>query len=231
MFRNRAVVFSERLRWKVSVKDGYERDVFDEANPLHLIAVDDFGNYKASVRLLPTCGPNMLRDVFPFLIPNGQVIRDPKIWEASRICVLSNHADTLRTEGLNVALGEIIGGIGETAMELGLREIVAVFDARMLRVLKSIHSVFELIGFSMRIGKTITHLGRFPISHENYECVYKRIGIQGPVLAPGSQKILQQIRETLVEPSGGQRLNRGKHHCTTLLHPPQGDVINSHKTD
>ena len=40
MFRNRAQTFSERLGWEVVVKDGYERDVFDEANPLYLVAVD-----------------------------------------------------------------------------------------------------------------------------------------------------------------------------------------------
>jgi N-acyl-L-homoserine lactone synthetase len=35
MFRNRALTFSERLGWDVTVKDGYERDVFDDANPLY----------------------------------------------------------------------------------------------------------------------------------------------------------------------------------------------------
>ena len=40
MFRNRAVTFSERLGWDVTVKDGYERDGFDDANPLYLVSVD-----------------------------------------------------------------------------------------------------------------------------------------------------------------------------------------------
>ena len=34
MFRNRALTFSQRLGWDVAVKDGYERDEFDDANPL-----------------------------------------------------------------------------------------------------------------------------------------------------------------------------------------------------
>ncbi len=33
MFRNRAETFSERLRWDVVVKNGCERDHFDDANP------------------------------------------------------------------------------------------------------------------------------------------------------------------------------------------------------
>ncbi len=69
MFRNRAQIFSERLGWKVSVKDGYERDTFDDENPLYLVSVDPLTDqYRGSVRLLPTTGPNMLRDVFPFLL-------------------------------------------------------------------------------------------------------------------------------------------------------------------
>ncbi len=40
MFRNRAETFSERLGWDVVVKDGYERDGFDDQNPLYLVSVD-----------------------------------------------------------------------------------------------------------------------------------------------------------------------------------------------
>jgi acyl homoserine lactone synthase len=69
MFRNRALTFSERLGWDVTVKDGYERDEFDDANPLYLVSVDPNTNeYWGSLRLLPTTGPNMLRDVFPCLL-------------------------------------------------------------------------------------------------------------------------------------------------------------------
>ena len=75
MFRNRAATFSERLGWDVAVKDGYERDVFDDANPLYLVSADPLTNeYWGSLRLLPTTGPNMLRDVFPFLLGEGEFI-------------------------------------------------------------------------------------------------------------------------------------------------------------
>jgi Autoinducer synthase len=68
MFRNRALTFSDRLGWDVTVKDGYEQDVFDQADPLYLVSVDPINDrYWGSLRLLPTTGPNMLRDVFPFL--------------------------------------------------------------------------------------------------------------------------------------------------------------------
>jgi hypothetical protein len=62
MFRNRAETFSDRLGWEVVVKDGYERDRFDDANPLYLVSVDpDTEEYWGSLRLLPTTGPNVAR--------------------------------------------------------------------------------------------------------------------------------------------------------------------------
>jgi acyl homoserine lactone synthase len=86
MFRNRAETFSHRLGWEVTVKDGYERDHFDDENPLYLVSVDpDTEEYWGSLRLLPTTGPNMLHDVFPQLL-DGDYIESATIWECSRIC-------------------------------------------------------------------------------------------------------------------------------------------------
>src|SRR3984885_9397153 len=74
MFRNRAETFSDRLGWEGTVKDGYERDIFDDENPLYLVSVDpDTEEYWGSLRLLPTTGPNMLRDVFPQLLDGDYI--------------------------------------------------------------------------------------------------------------------------------------------------------------
>jgi len=108
MFRNRAQIFSERLGWEVTVKDGYERDTFDDASPLYLISVDPHTNeYWGSLRLLPTTGPNMLRDVFPFLLSEGEYIESATIWETSRICAVAADGQPERSKnGVSLALGE-----------------------------------------------------------------------------------------------------------------------------
>ena len=139
MFRNRAQIFSERLGWKVSVKDGYERDTFDDENPLYLVSVDPLTDqYRGSVRLLPTTGPNMLRDVFPFLLGKDECVESPTIWEISRICTLVGERQPERTRtGFNLVLGELIVGIVEAGLMAGLTQIVAVFDARVYRVVKA----------------------------------------------------------------------------------------------
>jgi acyl homoserine lactone synthase len=99
MFRNRAVTFSERLGWDVTVTDGYERDEFDDANPLYLVSVDPNTNeYWGSLRLLPTTGPNMLRDVFSCLLEEGEFVESATIWESSRICVVAAEGQPQRRQ-------------------------------------------------------------------------------------------------------------------------------------
>ena len=128
MFRNRAEAFSDRLGWEVTVKDGYERDRFDDANPLYLVSVDpDTEEYWGSLRLLPTTGPNMLRDVFPQLL-DGDTTESATIWECSRICAAAARDQPERNGGgVNYVLSELILGIGEVAVTAGLTQIAAVF--------------------------------------------------------------------------------------------------------
>src|SRR5580693_10569002 len=163
MFRNRALTFSERLGWDVIVKDGRERDGFDNENPLYLISVDPYtGEYWGSLRLLPTTGPNMLRDVFPFLLGKDECIESATIWESSRICAVAADGQPERSKnGVNLALGELLAGIGEVAIIAGLTQIVSVFDARIYRVLKAVGCNPQLIGRPRRIGGTMSYAGLF----------------------------------------------------------------------
>lgn len=87
MYRMRARVFSERLGWAVEVNDGREIDRFDAEDPLYLLSINEqTGELQGSVRLLPTTGPNMLRDVFPVLL-DGETVQSSLIWESSRFAI------------------------------------------------------------------------------------------------------------------------------------------------
>ncbi len=87
MFRMRAEVFSGRLDWEVSLENGREIDSFDTEDTLYLLTLDEqSGQLRGAVRLLPTTGPNILRDIFSVLLPGGAV-ESPLIWESSRFAV------------------------------------------------------------------------------------------------------------------------------------------------
>jgi acyl homoserine lactone synthase len=162
MFRNRAQTFSDRLGWEVVVKDGYERDRFDDANPLYLVSIDpNTEEYWGSLRLLPTMGPNMLRDVFPQLL-DGDYVESATIWESSRICANTALGQPDRNKsGVNYVLSELILGIGEVAVAAGLTQIVSVFDARIYRVLRAAGCNPQIIGTPQRVGDAMSYAGLF----------------------------------------------------------------------
>ena len=190
MFRNRAETFADRLGWEVVVKDGRERDRFDDANPLYLVSVDpDTEEYWGSLRLLPTTGPNMLRDVFPQLL-DGDYIESATIWESSRICAAAIPGQPGRgRQGVNYVLSELILGIGEVAVAAGLTQIVSVFDARVFRVLKAAGCNPEIIGTPQRIGGVMSYAGLFDTGEGPLKAFRAATGIERSVLAPGAREI------------------------------------------
>ena len=190
MFRNRAEAFSNRLGWDVVVKDGYERDFFDDANPLYLVSVDpDTEEYRGSLKLLPTTGPNMLRDVFPQLL-DGEYIESATIWESSRICGAAGARQPERSRRINYALTELILGIGEVAVAAGLTQIASVFDARIFRVLKAAGCNPQVIGTPQRIGDIMCYASLFDTGERPLQAFRAIAGIQDSVLAPGAKEMV-----------------------------------------
>jgi len=192
MFRNRAETFSGRLGWDVVVKNGYERDRFDDLNPLYLVSIDpDTEQYWGSLRLLPTTGPNMLREVFPQLLDEGEVVESPTIWESTRICAIPAQGQPERSKnGVSYVLGELITGIVEVAILAGLTKIVSVFDARIYRILKAAGCELEIIGRPKRNGAVMAFAGLFRIGPDILEAHRDALGVEGSVLAPGAKELV-----------------------------------------
>lgn len=191
MFRNRAEIFGQRLGWEVEVNDGYERDRFDDLNPLYLVSVDPLTDaYWGSLRLLPTTGPNMLRDVFPQLLEEGEVVESATIWESSRICAVAAPGQPERMKnGVGYVLSELIEGIGEVALLAGLTQIVSVFDAQILRVLRAVGCEPEVIGKPQRIGDVMAYAALFEPDPARLEAFRAELRMGETVLAPGAKEL------------------------------------------
>ena len=161
MFRLRARVFAERLRWDVTVVDGQERDRFDALAPVYLIYTDEEGRQvMGSLRLLPTTGPTVLADFFFDTMPDAARLSAPSIWECTRFCV---DEDRLRHRDQVVASGALISGLGSVALAAGIESILGNFDDRMLRLYRRIGCEVEVLGSTYRYGAPV-HLGLFPVS-------------------------------------------------------------------
>ena len=184
-FRIRAQVFDERLKWDVIVQDGMEFDAFDDLNPVYLISVDEqTGQVRGGLRMLPTTGPNMLRDIFPFLLPDGDVIQSPTIWEVSRFAM--DHFSEAPDPGrlLSYVTGELLAGVVEVSMQSGISFVVAVFDPRMRRVCHAAGCPPEILGEPQKVGDYMTYAGLFEMSDNELANIRNACGIEGSVLIP-----------------------------------------------
>ncbi|MBB99110.1 MAG: hypothetical protein CML67_06190 [Rhodobacteraceae bacterium] len=180
----RAEVFHHRLRWDVRIEDGWEIDEFDDQNPLYMLSIDPVnGDVRGSVRLLPTTGPNMLRDVFSGLLPDDLTIADPLIWESSRFSIDPDYACKARRAGaVNEVTAELLLGMAEIGSLIRLRQIVSVYDATMARLFQRARCKAETIGTPMRFGRVMTYAGLFKTDEAMIDGLREASGITGSVL-------------------------------------------------
>ena len=180
MHRLRAKIFHDRMKWPVIVSDGGERDHFDTLNPLYVVGSTD-GQVYACARLLPTTGPNMLRDVFPDLLPSGGV-SGPTIWESSRFCV-DFEGDCERSDLLvSQRTAELLSGIVEAGLLIGLEYVVTVVDVAVERVLRRAGCPCERLGPPRRIGRSLAIAGMFAMGNDLLASIRKAGDIQGEII-------------------------------------------------
>jgi acyl homoserine lactone synthase len=164
MFRLRARIFRDRLRWDVQVVDGKERDKYDDEAPVYLIYTDDeTGEIKGSLRLLPTTGPTLLANFFSDTLPDAVHLSAPTIWECTRFCLDDEILDRGRQDELLLASAVLIAALGEVAISAGIESIIGNFESPMLRLYRRIGCEVEVLGSTSRYGRPV-YLGLFSIS-------------------------------------------------------------------
>src|SRR5260221_8205237 len=121
MHADRKRVFVDMLKWDVPHDGRFEKDQYDTDFADYLILKDSAsGEHRGSVRLLPTTGPHILGDVFPFLC-EGKVPRGPRIREITRLVVSPsvNRLERLPTRN----------ALGRAMVEFGLMTGVEYYTA------------------------------------------------------------------------------------------------------
>ncbi len=70
MYRLRKQVFVDDLGWSVEVRNGQEKDHYDDFGPAYLVWMNPTTRaLYGSMRLMPTTGPTLLYDVFKDTFP------------------------------------------------------------------------------------------------------------------------------------------------------------------
>jgi acyl homoserine lactone synthase len=167
MFRQRKRHFHDRLGWDVEITDGWEIDKYDDFNPVYLVSIDETtGVVRGSLRLLPTTGANMMRDIFSEMFDGDTLIESAAVWECTRFCVdTDNREIQLADNGLAYATCELLQGICEVGLLAGATLITGVFDRHMTRIYKRAAWSPDIIGTSKNTAKRETiHVGLWDVS-------------------------------------------------------------------
>jgi N-acyl-L-homoserine lactone synthetase len=131
MFQLRARTFKDRLGWDVEVRDGWEKDEFDDLNPLYLVSLRD-GHVSGCLRLLPTTGPTLLAGPLSRMFDHAVEIRSPLILEGTRFAVEDHGPPT--AGGVSCATAELLMAACEVMLENGYSHMVGAIELRTLRV-------------------------------------------------------------------------------------------------
>lgn len=167
MHRLRGLVFKERLDWDVTVSGDMEIDSYDAEDATYLLVVADGREVVGHVRLLPTLGPNMLADTFPFLVDHGEAPCSPAIVESSRFCVDTSRVSDVTGSGTRRATTLLFAGILEWCLANGQHTLATVTDTRMERILRRSGWPLQRLGAPRRIGSTDALAGLLPITREH----------------------------------------------------------------
>lgn len=182
MHRLRFRVFKERLDWAVHVENGMERDLFDVLAPVYLLHRSNDDRIHGCVRLLPSTGPNMLRDVFPQLLGGNPCPSDQRIWESSRFALELTQVLPRTENGLAKATFELFAGMIEFGLSRSLTGIMTVTDLRMERILRRANWPLERLGEAGMIGATQAVAGILEVSQAVLERTKVSCGVEEPVL-------------------------------------------------
>jgi acyl homoserine lactone synthase len=173
-------VFKERLGWDVETAAGVEADSFDALKPTYLL-LHAMGAVSGCVRLLPSLGPTMLRDVFPVLMEGANAPSAPDIWESSRFALEQAHIDH-GARAVARSTYELFAGMVEFGLSRKLSSIVTVTDVRVERILRRAQWPLKRIGAPRRIGNTKAVAGHLEISAAALIRLRTGGDLRGPVL-------------------------------------------------
>jgi N-acyl-L-homoserine lactone synthetase len=175
MHRIRKAVFKDRLGWDVNVSGGLEVDEYDALGPSYLLSIDRSGTLNGCVRLLPTTGSNMLRDIFPSFVTKAALPCGERVWEASRFAVSRN--STAAELGISQTTYDLLIGVLKFGLSNGISMIACVVDVRMERILRRAGWQLERLGPAHRIGNTIAMAGLLEVSAQTLRQLEARAGL------------------------------------------------------
>jgi acyl-homoserine lactone synthase len=144
MYRIRHDIYVGRRGWKALERpDGRDVDQFDRENTVYLLGLEPGGHVTAGLRLNPTTGPHLIRDVFPHTITEGSIPVGDSIYEFTRWFVAKDRVS--KEENRRVA-GELLVAMLEYGRSIGLTHISLCCDSFFLKTMAETRWDFRRLG-------------------------------------------------------------------------------------
>jgi acyl homoserine lactone synthase len=149
MYRLRARMFQGRRGWEIPVIAGMEIDGYDALGPHYMLIQDAARQVRGCWRLMPTEGPNMLKDTFPQVLHGKAAPVGRHIWELSRFAIETDGEQTFGFADLTMhAIQELVG----FADRMGITRYVTVTTTPIERLLRRTGIEVSRLGPPVEIG-------------------------------------------------------------------------------
>ena len=160
-------------------------DLFDTLDATYLLLIEGERLVGGS-RLIPSTRPHLLSEVFPYLAPRN-VPRRPDVFEGTRIFVARDHRGVSAGRGATQvaggrALGEMLCGIFEFALEEGISAISAVGETWWTPRFLEMGWKVEPLGLPTQIKGEWCSAFLFKVDDEVLANTRQCFGIEGSVL-------------------------------------------------
>jgi acyl homoserine lactone synthase len=150
MYRLRARVFHGRLGWEIPTIAGMEIDGYDALGPYYMLIHGEGGKLRGCWRLMPTEGPNMLKDTFPQLLHGAQAPVGRHIWELSRFAIETGGEE--QSFGFTDMTIHAIQEVMLFAKRMGITDYVTVTTTPIERLLRRTGIDISRLGAPLQIG-------------------------------------------------------------------------------
>lgn len=173
LHRLRHRVFFEKLNWEVPSFEGKEIDQFDVSGTVHVISRDATNDVTGCIRLMPTMGSYMLKDIFPELLNGQTAVQDPRVWEMSRFAVSTREQETSGF-GFGEIAKALIRSACDFAAQEGIDRYVFVTSVAVERLLHTLGVHIHRIAPPRQIGVVRTVACVLECDEQTHSVLYRR---------------------------------------------------------
>lgn len=146
-------VFRKRLNWEVPVDGERERDEFDTlSEATYMVVRDEARRVVGCWRMLPTTGPNMMRDTFPQLLDGRAMPQQADTWELSRFATAAAGGGAAVAGFTRAMPLEMMRSAVDFARKNGIKRYVTVTTVAVERMLRSLGVNVSRIGAPATVG-------------------------------------------------------------------------------